>query len=115
MVNIKLPIVIEQVQLSLRQRGLYLELKRKFTKKKNQDTNADDISMAYSEYSKLYGDKRTFWNDIDKLIDNGFMKVIEHGRFTRTPNIYGFSSRWQQFGQDGYSVPINEKRILIKN
>ena len=99
--------------LTLRQRGLYIELKTKFTVYKNQDTNVNNISMPHSEYSKLYGDKTTFWKDIDMLIANGFIKVVEHGYFARAPNIYGFSSRWKGYGTEEFNIPINEKRITI--
>ncbi len=63
-------------ELSLRQQGLYLHLKSKFTKYKNQDTNVNDISIAKAEAGTLYGDLKTFRKDIDILIDKGFIKQV---------------------------------------
>lgn len=64
-------------EISLRQQGLYLHLKTKFTKYKNQDTNVNDISIPKSEASTLYGDLKTFRKDIDILIDKGFIRQIQ--------------------------------------
>lgn len=63
-------------ELSLRQQGLYLHLKSKFTKYKNQDTNINDISIPKSEATTLYGDLKTFRKDIDVLIEFGFIKQV---------------------------------------
>ena len=101
-------------QLSLRQQGLYLYLKSKFTKYKNQDTNVDDISIPKSEASTLYGDLKTFRNDIDVLIDTGFIRQIKSGWNTRTANIYGFSDKWKLYGTDKFIIPENDKRYIPK-
>lgn len=63
-------------ELSLRQQGLYLHLKSKFTKYKNKDTNINDISIPKSEATTLYGDLKTFRKDIDVLIEFGFIKQV---------------------------------------
>jgi hypothetical protein len=62
--------------LSLRQQGLYLHLKSKFTKYKNQDTNVNDISIPKKEALTLYGDLKTFRKDIDNLIEYGFIRQV---------------------------------------
>ncbi len=100
--------------LSLRQQGLYLHLKTKFTKYKNQDTNVNDISIPKSEASTLYGDLSTFRKDIDVLIDTGFIRQIKSGWNTRTSNIYGFSDKWKLFGTDKFSIPETDKRYQPK-
>lgn len=101
-------------ELSLRQQGLYLHLKYKFTKYKNQDTNENDISIPKKEASKLYGDLRTFRKDIDELIEKGFIKQVIAGFNTRTANIYGFSDLWKNYGEKNFNIPLNNKRYIPK-
>jgi len=100
--------------LTRSQRYLYLELKRKYTAKyadgRLLSDNADNISMPKGEAAELYGDLRTFRADVDKLIECGFVNLIESGWNTRTANIYGFSDRWKLYGQPGYEVPVQFKR-----
>lgn len=62
--------------LGLRQHGLYLYLKSKFTKYKSQDTNVNNISIPKKEALTLYGDLKTFRKDIDLLIEYGFIRQI---------------------------------------
>ena len=100
--------------LSLRQRGLYLELKSKYTQKVSGgqiiSDNADDISMPKSEAQKLYSELRTFRKDMDALIDRGFLRMVHCGFNTRTVNIYGFSDRWKDYGTQSFNIPRNEMR-----
>lgn len=89
--------------LCLRQRGLYEELKSKYrqTVERGQllNSNINDISMPESEWRKLYGNYRTFKADMDALIERGFIRVVARGKYTRTPNIYGFTSAWQDYNK----------------
>lgn len=101
-------------ELKLRQQGLYLYLKSKFKKYSNQDTNQNDISIPKKEALTLYGDLRTFRDDIDELIDKGFIKQVVSGFNTRTTNIYGFSNLWKDYGKEDYKVPINDRRYIPK-
>ena len=100
--------------LSLRQRGLYLELKRKYTQKKSAGVlisdNADDISIPKSEAQTMYGAMRSFRVDIDALISHGFIRLVQSGFNTRTVNIYGFSDRWKRYGKPDFEIPIKEQR-----
>ena len=99
--------------LSLRQQGLYLHLKSKFTvNTKTLETNQDNISIPTSEAIKLYGDLRTFRKDLDALIEHGFIYQKESGFNTRTANIYAFSSKWKDFGTDKFNITTNEKRYI---
>lgn len=99
-------------KLNLRQQGLYLHLKSKFTKYKTQDTNQDNISIPKSEALTLYGDLRTFRDDLDTLINNGFIKQTASGYNTRTVNLYGFSSLWKKYGEENFDIPISDKRYI---
>lgn len=99
-------------ELSLRQQGLYLHLKSKFTKYKNQDTNENNISIPKSEALTLYGDLRTFRDDLDILIEHGFVRQVVSGYNTRTANIYGFSPLWKKYGEEDFIIPIQDKRYV---
>lgn len=105
--------------LTLRQRGLYLHLKSKYTQRVEHgiiiNSNEKDISIPASEAKILYGDLRTFRKDMDALIECGFIDLIESGRNTRTCNIYGFSDRWKNYGKADYQVPIQFKRKKLAN
>lgn len=104
--------------LTLRQQGLYLHLKRKYRPKIKSgryiSSNENDISIPKAEALTLYGNLRTFWADLDALIDHGFMKLVHSGYTTREPNIYGFSARWKDYGNPGFSIPESEKRSGTK-
>lgn len=101
--------------LSLRQRGLYLHLKSKFTvNTKTLETNKDNISIPTSEAKTLYGDLRTFRKDIDALIEYGFIRQIISGVPRMEVSIYGFFSMWQHYGTDKFYVPNNDRRYKRK-
>lgn len=103
-------------QLSLRQQGLYLHLKSKFTvNSKTLENNQNNISIPTSEVKTLYGDNRTFIKDIDTLIDLGFIKQISSGVPTMSVNIYGFSTTWKYYGTDNFNIPITDKRYSRKS
>ena len=101
-------------ELNRSQRCLYLELKKKYKAKYSSglfiSDNASNISIPATEAKKLYSNLRIFRNDIDKLIECGFINLIESGWTTRTVNIYGFSDRWKIYGQASYEVPVQVKR-----
>lgn len=88
--------------LSLRQRGLYLHLKSKYTQKVThgivESSNRDNISLPYSEwYPALYGDYRTFNADIHKLEDHGFIRYVRYGKALHQCNLYGFTGDWSEW------------------
>ncbi len=96
--------------LKLAQRGLYTELKKKFSKRSNGTTTQNDISMPKSEAESLYGDLRTFRSNMDALISHGFLKCVRSGFNTREVSIYGFSERWKDYGTPGFAIPKDELR-----
>ncbi|MEA4998907.1 MAG: hypothetical protein VB087_05890 [Candidatus Limiplasma sp.] len=87
--------------LNLRQQGLYLLLKSKYTQKVThgiiEKTNRDNISFPKSEWTEYYGDYRTFSHDMELLVNLGFIRIVERGKCTRTPNIYGFTTGWKEY------------------
>lgn len=96
--------------LTIRQRGLYLHLKHKFTKKADGTTNKDDISMPRKEINEYYGSYETFAKDLDALIEYGFIKYIIHGKTGRQCNIYGFSDMWQKYNTNEFKLHPNDIR-----
>lgn len=102
-------------ELNLRQQGLYLHLKAKFTvNTKTLENNANDISIPTSEAKTLYGNLDTFRKDLDTLIDYGFIKQIASGVPTMSVSIYGFSHRWKDYGTDNFFIPDKDKRYKRK-
>lgn len=101
--------------LSLRQQGLYLYLKSKFTVNlKTMETNKDNISIPTSEANKIYGDLRTFRKDIDELIEHGFIRQIVSGVPTMSANIYGFSDEWKRYGTEYFRIEDSDRRYKRK-
>lgn len=88
--------------LSLRQQGLYLHLKAKYTQKVThgivESTNRDNISLPKTEwFPTLYGDYRTFSADMQRLEDNGFIRTIRYGKAMHQCNLYGFTDEWSSW------------------
>lgn len=88
--------------LSLRQQGLYLNLKHKYKRVRYEGktvrSNVHDITFPFSEWTKFYGTgNRTFKSDINALIERGFITVIEKNKCRRIPNKYGFVADWKNF------------------
>mgnify|MGYP007112970554 CR=1 FL=1 len=108
--------------LTLAQRGLYLMFKLKYRQRVEGGvlvwSNVADISLPESEWGKLYGDYRTFRRDYERLIQLGFIKLIQRGNTTQTPNIYGFSDDWKKFTASTIPEPPakyeRKKRLCAK-
>lgn len=87
--------------LSNNARVLYLYMKLQLYGAKIKDHPETDFyfntAMAQKTYG-LYSNMAQFRKDRQQLIDNGFIDVVENGRFTRTKNVYRFSSRWKEIG-----------------
>lgn len=116
--------------LSLRQRGLYLALKERYTEKRTivtvgskrvskvASSNRDQIHFTEQEATKpgpngekLYGNRSTFVKDMDALISAGFIRVVQTGYYGRTATVYGFSTKWKEF-QPGKPpvIPAEDRR-----
>ena len=53
--------------------------------------------FQYAEsLSNKYMSKATFYSARDKLIENGFIEIIETNKFAHIPNKYKFSSKWRE-------------------
>ena len=80
-------------------RVLYLYMKAQYRGQKNL-ADHPEIDFEFSQglaknVYHLYTNMEQFRKDRDSLIENGFIEVVENGRFTRTRNIYRFSDKWQ--------------------
>ena len=53
-----------------------------------------DWAMANKTY-EICTNKKQFYTNRNRLVEGGFIEVVECGRNTRTMNIYRFSDKWQ--------------------
>lgn len=97
-------------KLTLSQRGLYLELKSKFTKGPDETFNTNNISMPKGDWIKFYTSKITFDRDMDNLIELGFIRVILYQGNLRKPTIYGFSEQWKFYDTDMFRITNKDRR-----
>ena len=99
-------------ELSVRETGLYLAFKRKFTVYSNKETNEKNISMPWEEINKNlgYGNRNTYNKDLDSLIEKGFIKYLFHGKAGRSCNIYAFSDKWKVYGTEEFKLHPNDIR-----
>mgnify|MGYP004556317063 CR=1 FL=1 len=100
--------------LDLAAQGLYLFLKRKYTKNNGKD-NANDIHLTKKDLRILNKSNNTIMKYLDELIENGFIKVVQHGKLARLPNIYGFSAEWKKYNSEDFFIHPNNKRDTKKN
>ena len=101
--------------LGLEAQGLYLFLKKKYTKNSQGVTNENDIHITKKDLRILNKNKNTIMKYIDRLIDNGFIKVVQHGRLSRTPNLYGFSGERKKYNTKDFFIHPNDKRLTKEN
>ena len=68
----------------------------------------------YCLYSK--SNQSSFYKDMAKLIENGFIKCIESGKTTRTKSIYQFSNMWQKWNTEEFKIlPCEMNSRLLKS
>ena len=119
--NIYLSMLMSQAwhNLTLKQKELYLYCKAQYYgeaktpqehKTNNEienDINANlqvRFTMNKSKWCEIYhlyseSGQRHFYEDMNALVENGFIKVVESGKTSRTKNIYEFSDRWRLQGK----------------
>lgn len=88
-------------QLDAFEQVLYLHMKNKFRVNKWGESNERNISFTYREGQELMS-KARFTKSIDKLIETGFIDLVEQWRHSVRPNIYGLSARWRDYGTDNF-------------
>lgn len=72
--------------------------------------NWGKVKKGASLYN-LYSNPNQFAEDINALIEKGFIDCVLPGADTRRKNLYRFSDRWRKFGEEGYKVPPEYKTI----
>ena len=109
--------------LSPTQKVLYLACKAERYGKKKHDldsfgqqyrTDPTVFTFNRSKWKKgiegsydLYSNQNQFYKDMDSLIKHGFIDCVICGKSTRTKSLYRFSSRWQFWGTDQFSLPAS--------
>lgn len=101
-------------KLGLEAQGLYVFLKSKYTKSGDKD-NALDIHITNKDMRILGKSRNTICKYLDRLIDNGFIKVVQHGRLARTYNVYGFTDEWKLYNTKDFFIHPNNKRLTDIN
>ena len=118
--NIYVSMLMSQAwhDLSLKQKELYLyckaqqfgehkiEVEHKTNNEIQNNTNLNLLTrftMNKSKWCEIYhiyskGGQRHFYADMKALVDNGFIKVVENGKTSRTKNIYEYSDKWKEKG-----------------
>ena len=74
--------------------------------------NTRNITLTYKEAIKIMS-INTFIKDRNKLIERGFIDIVERGGLEKQPAIYGLSNRWKKYGTKDF-VKIEIKDILPK-
>ncbi len=95
-------------QLDVYEQVLYLHMKNKFRVNKHGESNDRNISFTYEEGQKLMSKPR-FTKAIDKLIEVGFLDLVEHWRHSKKPTIYGLSVRWKDYNTKDFKKKIRPK------
>jgi len=55
----------------------------------------------------------TFYKSRNKLIERGFIDIVERGGLEKQPTIYGLSNRWKKYGTKDF-VKVDLKKVLPK-
>lgn len=94
-------------ELSIYAKWLYVEFRFKY-----YGDNDHHIIFTQKEAIKIMS-INTFYKSRDKLIERGFIDIIERGGLEKRPVIYGLSNRWEKYGTKDF-VKIDIKNILPK-
>lgn len=106
--------------LTAHQQRLYLYCKAQLYAEK-QKPNNDPLcfTMNQSKWAVLYGlyeksNAKGFYRDMSALIEKGFLTCVECGAITRTKSIYRFSSMWQNYGTEAFTVSPSEMTLAMQ-
>lgn len=106
--------------LTAQQQRLYLYCKAQYYAEKQKPH--DDVlcfTMNQSKWCGLYKlyektNAKGFYRDMGELIAHGFVSCVECGAISRTKSVYQFSSKWQQFGTEAFTVLPSEMTIGMR-
>ncbi len=91
------------------ERDLYLHMKMKYNGR-----NSEKISFTYKEGAELMSRNR-FIQARDRLIELGFIDIVENWRHSNRPTIYGLSERWRFYGTNLFEEQERPKTEGRKN
>lgn len=74
-------------------KNLYVYMRLQYDGK-NEDGFCFNRGLWFKTY-KLYKNPNSFYKHREELINQGFIRIKESGRNTRTKSIYAFSDEWQ--------------------
>ena len=100
--------------LTAQQQRLYLYCKAQYyAEKAKPEGNPLAFTMNQSKWHGLYGlyeksNAKGFYRDMGALIEHGFVSCVQCGAITRTKSIYEFSSKWQQYGTEAFTISPSE-------
>lgn len=89
--------------LSFRQQGLYLAMKREYIPEKNTHgiitpPNDQHFMFPVSKWEKGYNKNYKAWlTDWTALAEHGFIRQRESGKTTRTPSVFAFDDGWKEW------------------
>lgn len=106
--------------LTAQQQRLYLYCKAQLYAEK-QKPNNDHLcfTMNQSKWAELYGlyeksNAKGFYRDMSALIEKGFITCVQCGAITRTKSIYRFSSMWQNYETDAFTISPSEMTLAMQ-
>lgn len=106
--------------LTAQQQRLYLYCKAQYYGQKTKPNgNPLCFEMNQSKWCGLYGlyeksNAKGFYRDMSTLIEKGFITCVECGAITRTKSIYRFSSMWQNYGTEAFTVSPSEMTLAMQ-
>ncbi|MDD4592242.1 MAG: hypothetical protein PHG06_17720 [Parabacteroides sp.] len=110
-------------ELTPKQRDLYTHCKLQYYRisAKQRPEAEDQTQFYFNKYLwhgtyKLYnkGNEKSFYKDMDALIDRGFIRCVSSGKISRTKSVYQFSHKWQDYGTDRFHILPNERTMSRK-
>lgn len=105
--------------LNLRQRMLYVYMKSEyygkpkddlkgFSAQYNDDFNGTPTPFFTFNWTKAkkagYTSKKTFYDDVDELIEHGLIDCRYSGKNSRSKSLYMFSTRWRKYGTQEFKT-----------
>lgn len=107
-------------KLKPRAQILYLYMKMQYYGVKEKDKpERNPLYFVFNEgiWKKTYGlytNNKSFYQDRDMLVKNGFIEIVETGKTTRTKNIYKFSDNWHDSSQKTFWLLQNCHKKYLK-
>lgn len=86
---------------------LYVEFRLRY-----HGNNPRDINLTEIE-AKGIMNLKTFRADYRKLIERGFIDLVERGGLPRRSHVFGLSKRWEKYGTEDF-IEVNIDKLFPK-